>query len=126
MQREIFTEEHHAFRDMVRSFIAKEIEPFHEQWEKDGIVSRELWLAAGRQGLLGIDIDEEYGGGGNSDYRYYVVFDEETGPRRGHRPRLLRAQRHQRPVSRPARHRRAEASAGSPATAPARSSPRSP
>jgi alkylation response protein AidB-like acyl-CoA dehydrogenase len=71
MQREIFTEEHHAF---------------HEQWEKDGIVSRELWLAAGRQGLLGIDIDEEYGGGGNSDYRYYVVFDEElaragiTGP----------------------------------------------
>jgi alkylation response protein AidB-like acyl-CoA dehydrogenase len=86
MQREIFTEEHHAFRDMVRSFIAKEIEPYHAQWEKDGIVSRELWLAAGRQGLLGIDIDEEYGGGGNSDYRYYVIFDEElsragiTGP----------------------------------------------
>jgi long-chain-acyl-CoA dehydrogenase len=77
VRREIFTDEHEAFRDMVRSFIEKEIAPYHEQWEKDGIVSRDVWLAAGRQGLLGIDIDEQYGGGGNTDYRYYVVFNEE-------------------------------------------------
>ncbi|GAA4066492.1 acyl-CoA dehydrogenase family protein [Actinomadura miaoliensis] len=77
MAREIFTEEHEAFRDMVRSFIAKEIAPHHEQWERDGIVSREVWLAAGRQGLLGIEVPEEYGGGGNTDYRYYVVLNEE-------------------------------------------------
>ncbi|GAB3654285.1 acyl-CoA dehydrogenase family protein [Actinocorallia lasiicapitis] len=77
MAREIFTDEHEAFRDMVRSFIAKEITPFHEQWEKDGIVPREVWLAAGRAGLLGIDMPEEFGGGGNDDYRYYVVFNEE-------------------------------------------------
>ena len=57
--------EHAAFRDMVRSFIAKEIAPYHEQWERDGMVSRDVWLAAGRAGLLGIDIDEKYGGGGN-------------------------------------------------------------
>src|SRR5260370_760571 len=62
---------------MVRSFIAKEIAPHHEQWEKDGIVSRDVWLAAGRQGLLGIDIDERYGGGGNTDYRYYLVLGVE-------------------------------------------------
>jgi alkylation response protein AidB-like acyl-CoA dehydrogenase len=77
VRREIFTEEHTAFRDMVRSFIEKEIAPFHEQWEKDGVVSRDVWLAAGRQGLLGIDIDEEYGGGGDPDYRYYAVMGEE-------------------------------------------------
>ncbi|MCO6006568.1 acyl-CoA dehydrogenase family protein [Actinoallomurus purpureus] len=77
MRREIFTDEHEAFRDMVRSFIAKEIKPFHEQWEKDGVVSRDVWLAAGRQGLLGIDIADEYGGGGDPDYRYYVVLNEE-------------------------------------------------
>ncbi|MGH3241684.1 MAG: acyl-CoA dehydrogenase family protein [Spirillospora sp.] len=77
MGRHIFTEEHDAFRDMVRSFIAKEAAPFHAQWEKDGVVSREVWLAAGRAGLLGIDMPEEYGGGGNSDYRYYVIFNEE-------------------------------------------------
>ena len=61
----------------MRSFIAKEVAPFHEQWEKDGVVSRDVWLAAGRQGLLGIDIAEEYGGGGEADYRYYVVMGEE-------------------------------------------------
>ena len=86
MRRDIFTADHEAFRDMVRAFIGKEITPFHEQWERDGVVSRDVWLAAGRAGLVGIDIDEKYGGGGNSDYRYYLVFDEElaragvTGP----------------------------------------------
>jgi long-chain-acyl-CoA dehydrogenase len=77
MRRDIFTEDHEAFRDLVRSFIAKEIEPHHEQWERDGMVSRDLWLAAGRAGLLGIDVDERYGGGGNTDYRYYVILNEE-------------------------------------------------
>ena len=63
MRRQIFTEDHDAFRDMVRAFIAKEITPHHEQWERDGIVSRDVWLAAGHAGLLGIGIDEKYGGG---------------------------------------------------------------
>src|SRR5215467_11556262 len=77
MRRQIFTEEQDAFRDMVRAFIAKEITPYHEQWERDGIVSRDVWLAAGRAGLLGIHLDEKYGGGGQSDYRFYVVLNEE-------------------------------------------------
>ncbi len=86
MQREIFTPEHDAFRELVRAFIAREITPHHEQWERDGIVSREVWLAAGRAGLLGIHIDQKYGGGGDPDYRYYVILNEElaragaTGP----------------------------------------------
>src|SRR5579859_7168258 len=62
---------------MVRSFIAKEIAPYHDQWERDGMVSRDVWLAAGRAGLLGIEIDEKYGGGGSQDYRYYVILGEE-------------------------------------------------
>jgi alkylation response protein AidB-like acyl-CoA dehydrogenase len=86
MDREIFTDEHHAFRDMVRSFIAKEVEPHHEQWEHDGMVSRDVWLAAGRAGLLGIDVDEEYGGGGNTDYRYYVILGEEMTRAGAHGP----------------------------------------
>jgi alkylation response protein AidB-like acyl-CoA dehydrogenase len=86
MQRDIFTPEHEAFRDMVREFIAREITPWHEQWERDGVVSRDVWLAAGRAGLLGIEVDEKYGGGGNPDYRYYLILGEElaaagaTGP----------------------------------------------
>ena len=62
--REIFDQEHEAFRRTVRSFLDKEVVPHHDQWEKDGIVSRDVWLAAGRQGLLGFDVPEEYGGGG--------------------------------------------------------------
>ena len=77
MRRQIFTDEHDAFRDMVRAFIAKEITPYHDQWERDGIVSRDVWLAAGRAGLLGIHLDEKYGGGGEPDYRFYVILNEE-------------------------------------------------
>ncbi len=86
MHRDIFTPEHDAFREMVRAFIAREVTPYHDQWERDGMVSREVWLAAGRAGLLGIDVDEKYGGGGNPDYRFYLILDEEfaragaTGP----------------------------------------------
>ena len=77
MERDIFTEEHEAFRDLVRSFIAKEVTPHCEQWERDGMVSRDVWLAAGQAGLLGIEIDEKHGGGGSQDYRYYVILGEE-------------------------------------------------
>jgi alkylation response protein AidB-like acyl-CoA dehydrogenase len=77
VQRQIFTEEHHAFRETVRTFLTKEVLPHYEQWEKDGIVSREAWLAAGRQGLLGLAVPEEYGGGGNTDFRYSAVLAEE-------------------------------------------------
>src|SRR5262249_61029899 len=70
MQRDIFTPEHDAFRDMVRTFIAREVAPYHERWERDGVVSRDVWLAAGRAGLLGIEIDEKYGGGGDPDHHH--------------------------------------------------------
>ncbi|GAA4892618.1 acyl-CoA dehydrogenase family protein [Streptomyces coeruleoprunus] len=77
MKRRIFSPEHEAFRDTVRTFLAKEVLPHYERWEKDGIVSREVWRAAGRQGLLGLAVPEEYGGGGNADFRYSTVLAEE-------------------------------------------------
>ncbi|HEY7429910.1 MAG TPA: acyl-CoA dehydrogenase family protein [Streptosporangiaceae bacterium] len=77
MERDIFDSEHEQFRDMVRGFIARHITPYHKQWEADGVVSRDVWLAAGEAGLLGIDVEEKYGGGGSSDYRYYLILNEE-------------------------------------------------
>lgn len=47
MKRRIFAPEHDAFRETVRAFLAREVLPYYEQWEKDGIVSREAWRAAG-------------------------------------------------------------------------------
>ncbi|WP_436771734.1 acyl-CoA dehydrogenase family protein [Yinghuangia sp. YIM S09857] len=69
--------EHIAFRESVREFVRREVTPYHEEWEKAGIVDRELWRKAGKQGLLGIDVDEEYGGGGVRDFRYLAAISEE-------------------------------------------------
>ncbi|MFH9352045.1 acyl-CoA dehydrogenase family protein [Kitasatospora sp. NPDC017646] len=77
MQREIFTEQHEDFRATVKAFLAKEVVPHYDRWEKAGIVDRSVWLAAGRQGLLGIAVPEEYGGGGATDFRYAAVLAEE-------------------------------------------------
>jgi len=78
MKRNIFTEEHTLFRDALRHFVEKEMVPCNEQWEKDGVVSRELWLKAGQQGFLGMSVPEEYGGAGADDFKYSAIFAEET------------------------------------------------
>jgi alkylation response protein AidB-like acyl-CoA dehydrogenase len=75
--REIFEPEHESFRQTVRSFLEKEVVPFHEQWEKDGVVDRAIWTKAGALGLLCFDVDEEYGGAGVKDFRYNQVMAEE-------------------------------------------------
>jgi acyl-CoA dehydrogenase len=85
IKRRLFREEHDSFRDLVKRFIDREIAPHHAQWEKDGVVPRELWLKAGESGLLCCTVPEEYGGLG-LDYLFDVVVFEEmarsgyTGP----------------------------------------------
>ncbi|MGZ6963754.1 MAG: acyl-CoA dehydrogenase family protein [Acidimicrobiia bacterium] len=77
MQRTLFDSDHELFRDSVRAFIAKELVPHAEEWERAGIVDRDVFLKAGAQGFLGIAVPEEYGGGGVPDFRYNVVIAEE-------------------------------------------------
>lgn len=77
MKRRLYGPEHEAFRETVRTFLAKEVTPHYERWEADGVVSRDAWLAAGRQGLLGLAVPEKYGGGGHDDYRFAAVLAEE-------------------------------------------------
>lgn len=76
IERSLFSEEHAIWRETVRRFVEREIVPFHAQWEKDGIVPRELWLKAGEQGLLCCTVPEEYGGPG-LDYLFDVIVFEE-------------------------------------------------
>ena len=76
IERSLFSPEHDMWRETVRRFVAREIVPFHAQWEKDGIVPRELWLKAGEAGLLCCTVPEEYGGLG-LDYLFDVVVFEE-------------------------------------------------
>ena len=76
IERTLFREEHNIFRESVRRFVEREIVPFHAQWEKNGIVPRELWLKAGSEGLLCCTVPEQYGGLG-LDYLFDVVVFEE-------------------------------------------------
>ena len=75
--RAIFDEEHDAFRESIRAWITKEVAPHYLEWEDAGIAPRELFAAAGRYGFLGMQIPEEYGGGGTSDFRFNQVIAEE-------------------------------------------------
>ena len=44
MERKIFEPEHNAFRETARRFYEKECLPNRQQWERDGVTSREVWL----------------------------------------------------------------------------------
>jgi alkylation response protein AidB-like acyl-CoA dehydrogenase len=74
---DVYTSEHEDFRKTARTFYEREVVPFHDQWEKDRIVPRELWLKAGEAGLLCFDVPEEYDGPGVADFRYNVILSEE-------------------------------------------------
>jgi alkylation response protein AidB-like acyl-CoA dehydrogenase len=77
MKRRWLNEEHQMFRETFRHFVERTITPFNDQWEKDGIVSRELWTTAGKQGFLGMAAPEEYGGAGIEDFGYSAIMQEE-------------------------------------------------
>jgi len=77
MQRKHYDADHLAFGESVRAFITKEIQPDYLQWEQDGIIPREIFAAAGRNGLLGMDVEEQFGGGGVTDYRFQQILGEE-------------------------------------------------
>ncbi|RJG23480.1 acyl-CoA dehydrogenase family protein [Massilia cavernae] len=75
----VFTPEHQQFRETVRRFIAKEIDPYYLEWEKtpEGY-PKELWKKGADAGFLGLCIPEQYGGPGG-DLLYTVIMGEELG-----------------------------------------------
>jgi alkylation response protein AidB-like acyl-CoA dehydrogenase len=77
MRRQLIEAEHDMFRASVRAFLEECVSPYHLDWERAGIVPREVWLEAGRNGLLGLGIPEAYGGTPDADFRYNVVLNEE-------------------------------------------------
>jgi alkylation response protein AidB-like acyl-CoA dehydrogenase len=77
VKRTLFEEDHEMFREMAAEFNARAVAPHYAQWDQDHMMSRDLWSAAGEQGLLGLAVPEEFGGMGMSDYRFRAVLDEE-------------------------------------------------
>jgi acyl-CoA dehydrogenase len=78
-----FTEEHEAFRAVVRRFVAKEIEPFAGQWDEDGEFPRDLYRKAADIGLLGLGFPEAFGGTPADQFMRIVVSQELARPGAG-------------------------------------------
>ena len=77
MQRALYDSDHEDYRDMVREFVAREVSPNLLRWDEQRIIGREVWRAAGKQGVIGLAVPEELGGGGQPDMRYRLVVGEE-------------------------------------------------
>ena len=73
--RNLFNEEQNLFKETVQRFIEKDIKPYHQNWEKDGLVPKEIWQKAGNAGILCPNVPEEFGGVGG-DFRYNVIITE--------------------------------------------------
>lgn len=68
--------EREALRETVRRFMANEVLPHLDGWERAGEVPRELHKKAGALGLLGVGFGEEAGGGGGSLTDAIAVVEE--------------------------------------------------
>ena len=77
MPRNIYSEDHEAFRASVREFVERTLRPRAEEMVREKTIARDMWQEAGKQGLLGLDIPEEYGGAGIEDYLFNAVAAEE-------------------------------------------------
>jgi long-chain-acyl-CoA dehydrogenase len=80
MERDIYEEDHEAFRDLVKDFVKRHVtNEAIERWDAAGEIDRETMLAAGEAGLIGLSVPEEFGGAGMlQDYRFRTIVMEEV------------------------------------------------
>lgn len=80
MKRNLFDDVHEDFRESFRTFLTREVvgdEGRYGEWEREGLVPREVFALAGRGGFLGMAVPERYGGAGAEDFRFNLVIGEE-------------------------------------------------
>ncbi|MGP3984714.1 acyl-CoA dehydrogenase family protein [Streptomyces sp. KR80] len=77
MRRTVFNEDHEAFRETIRDFIAAEVVPVYDQWLAAGEAPRDFYYKLGELGVFGIEVPEEYGGAGETSFKFQAVITEE-------------------------------------------------
>jgi long-chain-acyl-CoA dehydrogenase len=77
MRRDLYEPDHEAFREVVQAFIKREVAPNQQRWDSEHLVDRPVWLAAGKQAIIGHLIPEQFGGLGTQDFRFRCVVMEE-------------------------------------------------
>lgn len=80
MERDIYDEDHEAFREVVKEFVKRyATNEARERWDAEGEIDRATMLAAGESGLIGLSVPEEFGGAGMlQDYRFRTIVNEEV------------------------------------------------
>ena len=77
MRRTVFNEDHEAFRSTIRDFIASEVVPVYHEWEEAGHAPRDFYYKLGELGVFGIEVPEEYGGAGETSFKFNAIISEE-------------------------------------------------
>jgi alkylation response protein AidB-like acyl-CoA dehydrogenase len=77
MKRGLFEDLHEDFRASFRTFLEREVAPGYADWEREGIVPREVFAKAGAGGFLAMSVPERFGGAGAEDFRLNLVIGEE-------------------------------------------------
>jgi alkylation response protein AidB-like acyl-CoA dehydrogenase len=78
VERTLYTADHAAYRETVREFLAREVVPHQHDWDRDRWIDRTVFARAAKAGIYALQVGEEYGGAGESDYRYRMVVCEEV------------------------------------------------
>ena len=78
MRRELYGDDHEAYRSTVREFLAREVVPHAEQWDADRWIDKSVFAKAAAAGIYGLRVPEEFGGAGETDYRFRQVVCEEV------------------------------------------------
>ena len=78
MRRALYGPDHEAYRETVREFLAREVVPHQHDWDRRHLIDRTVFARAAKAGVYGLQIDERFGGAGETDYRYRMIVCEEV------------------------------------------------
>ncbi|MGV9861793.1 acyl-CoA dehydrogenase family protein [Rhodococcus koreensis] len=77
MERDVYQDEHSDFAESVSAFLRQDVTPRIGEFEKAGMIDRDVYRAAGKLGIVGLQIPEEYGGGGQDGFLFNCVVTEQ-------------------------------------------------
>ena len=78
MKRVLYGPDHEAYRETVREFLAREVVPYQDDWDREHWIDRAVFARAAKAGIYALQVGEAYGGAGESDYRYRMIVCEEV------------------------------------------------
>ncbi len=78
MRRQLYGPDHEAYREVVRDFLSREVIPHQQDWDSRHLIDRSVFARAAKAGIYALQIDERFGGAGETDYRYRMVVCEEA------------------------------------------------